>query len=184
MSKSDIRKTRTKFITTKKTVGWEDATTGGSVMESGVAIYIIPRKAEVNLNHIQFFGQLNEDPLVDRNLLFAIARTGPENATLLIVPQQLIQKAIAVMNLAVQVVTAVGVLQIGVQMTDDIDVTISRSSNLSDDDDYTIVPVYRASVTTTNFRSLGILYMTEKLTQDILKDTGGWEGYTFEESAS
>jgi len=184
MTKSNLRKTQTRTITTNKTVGWEDDLSASTTIESGGTIYVVPRKGEAHLTHVQMFAHQNEDPGSDRTNIYVLLPHGPENTSLNISTEQLIQRAFAVVNEAIRVVTAVGILLVGKELIDDLDVVISRQSNIQDDDDFSIVPVYRSSGAT-NLRTVGILYITEKLNQMIFNDgADGWEGYTYEESAS
>lgn len=185
MSKSSLRKDQRKSVTTNLSIGWvDDIIIVATIVETGRAIYVIPRKGEASFQRMLWTYQINADPS-DVAVNFAILRHGPFDATV-----DLSQLGLAVASLlfatqAWRSLTAVGVLNTSNTIEVDMkEMVISRGDNLQGDNEFTIVPAYRSN---SNFAvgQSGILWVKETLFQDIFKDDlDEWAGYTFEESAS
>lgn len=183
MVKSSLRKDRTKIITTDKELGFVDVqTVVASETETGGVIYQIPRKAEVKFRHISWSFGLNQDP-VDVAITFAVIGHPGDDATL-DDNAEWITDAIVNRTQHWRILTAVGAAQVHGYLDQELNFDIIRKTNLSLDEDYAIVPIYRTDATVVCSQT-GIFIITEKLTQEMFRDDPTeWAGYTFEESAS
>jgi len=185
MSKSSIRKTRTKSVVTNISISWFDATgIASNVAETGDLIYVIPRQGEAVLKSMLWTVQLEQDPS-DVTIVFTLINHGRNETLLLTNELALVQRSIAVQQLAFRSITAVGVLRTSVTKEVNLrDMVLSRRSNLQSDDEFSIVAAYISTVTV-NVSSSGTLFLEETKFQMILRDDlDEWQGYTFEESAS
>lgn len=185
MSKSSLRKDQEKSVTTNLSIGWTDAvTTSGAIVESGSALYIIPRKGEAQFQRMLWTYQLKQDP-GNFEVVYAILRRAPVTADLGISEEQMVERALISAVQSWRAITAIGVVQVSNTMEVDMKkMVMSRRSNLQDDDEFAVVPAYRSGSTVAVGQS-GILFVKETLFQEIFKDDlDEWNGYTFEESAS
>lgn len=186
MVKSDLRKNRQTTVKTDRRIGWTDnVTTAQNVSESGGSIYIVPRKATAKFGKCHWYGTITDDISGDGSYNWHIYPTGPVDATVDTAAAELIQGSLDAMTARWQTITAVGIVNQSIESDVDIDVLISRASNLQGDDEYTIVVVYRSSSSAVNsLASQGYMEVEETLFQDIFADRSDeWAGYTFEESA-
>lgn len=185
MVKSDIRKSREKTVTTNLSIGWIDATgIAGGVVETGAAIYVVPRKAEASFQRMLWTYNLGQDP-GNFEVVYGIIAHEADDAILDISLVALIQRMLisAVQNW--RAITAAGVVNTAKTIEVDMkQMVISRRSDLQEESEYTIAPVYRSGSSIT-VGSSGILWVKETLFQSIFRDDPEeWRGYTFEESAS
>jgi len=184
MVKSGTRKRMEKAVSTNRVIGWNDSTTLASgVVETGSLIYTIPRKGEARLTRLLWTYLLNQTPVAVQ-VNYAIIDHGPVDSTVDQTVTDMIIDSIIVAAQDWRVATSVGIVQTASTIEVDLDQVISRRSNLQSDDEYSIVPVYRAGANV-NVSQRGTLFVTETLFQQQVPDPQDeWAGYTFEESAS
>lgn len=185
MTKSSLRSDRTKTVTTNVIIGFNEATAiDGAIVETGAIIYIVPRKAEAMLQRVFWTYWVEATPPTG-TIIYAIVNHEPNQVVVGWSFVELIQRAIVSAVQSWRSVTAIGILDTARTIEVDLkEITLSRRSNLQTDNDYSIVPGYRAGNALT-VSMAGNLFVKETLFQDIFKDDfDEWNGYTFEESAS
>jgi len=187
MSKSSLRKNQTKTVVTNITVGFDDAiSVADTIAETGQAIYIVPRKGEAMFQRILWTVIFNQNPTGSAFVLYGIMQA-PRFTDLGLTQPAFAQTALMVTRQNFESLTLVGVLDTA--KTEEVnmkELTLSRSSNLQSDADYSIVTGYRqVSGGTLSLAQTGTLWVKETLFQAIFRDDlDEWAGYTFEESAS
>lgn len=185
MSKSNLQKNATKTIVTNLTIGWEDATVlAANTSETGFPIYVVPRKAEVMFQRMLWTVILGQNPTLSVTMRYAIYNRQP-NVTFGDNNRSFAQNALMLVTQSWENLTSVGVVNTAqTQEVNMKELTLSRASNLQDDDEYTIAPAYRADQNVTGGQT-GTLYLKESLFQENFRDSADeWSGYTYEESAS
>lgn len=184
MTQSLLRKNRTTTVKTNLSVAWFDATgIASNVAETGDLIYVVPRKAEAEFKSMLWTYSLESDP-IDQSIVYTIINHGRNETLLLTNELQLVQRSLLTAQLTFRSLTAVGVIKTSETKQVNMNLTLSRRTNLQSDNDFSIVAAYITTVTS-NVSSSGVLFLEEKLFQDIFADDlDEWRGYTFEESAA
>lgn len=184
MSKSSLRKNATKTVVTNLVIGWDDVQTlGAGVSETGIAIYIVPRKGEASFQRMLWTVNLSQNPSASITVRYAIMNKNPQ-ATFAGGNLSFAQQALMIVKQSWENLTSVGVVDTA--QTNEVDMkemVLSRQSNLQGDDEFAIVPAYHADTGIVAAQT-GTLWVKETLTQENFRDDlDDWAGYTFEESA-
>lgn len=183
MSKSSLRKDSRKLIKTKHINGWSQIIgVDAGVIETGLTIVSLPIKAELRLTHIQMWAEDNGSLTSDRTNVFGVTIDNDAGLPLKTL-DQIVESSFAVINQRFIVQTAVGIVQGGNQLIDDLDAIITRQTNLVSAFEIAVVPWYRSDASI-NLSTRGLLSFEMTLFQDQVADSlDEWNGYTFEESA-
>lgn len=185
MPKSSLRKNQEKSVKTDISISFIDTvTTGSGIVETGIRLYVVPRKGEAMFQRILWTVELRQDP-GDFDIIYAIWDHSELDGIVLIDARAMMEGSLVTLRQNWRSVTAVGVLQTSTTIEVDLKETvISRRSNLQDDDEFSIVPAYRSN-SVIAVGQVGTLWVKETLFQvNFRDDLDEWAGYTFEESAS
>jgi len=184
VSKSDLRKTQRKTFVTPKVNGWNDFRgVSAGVVETGVSILSLPIKAEIHIDHIQMIGELTSAIAATQTNVYGVTI---ENSSGLPARDlaQMMNQTMLVINQRIDLATAVGIFDGSKEVSEDIDITVTRQTNLPDAFEIDVVPWYRSSASI-NLSTRGVVRYTLTIFQDMVADDPTeWAGYTFEESAS
>lgn len=184
MSKSDLRKNASKTIVVPKVNGWNDFRgISAGVVETGVSILSLPIKAEIHINHIQMIGEISSAIANTQTNVYGITI---ENSSGLPARDlaEMMNTTFVVINQRIDLATAVGIFDGSKEISEDVDVLISRQSNLASATEIDVVPWYRSSASI-NLSTRGVVRYTLTIFQQNFRDaTDEWAGYTFEESVA